>query len=141
VSDFISTPGWEEALGRLSRRHEVMAVRLYDPLELKLPDVGLVTIEDAESGEQLFVDTSDSEFRARFEALAAQHEADLRAALAKAGVDALELATNDDLLAALLRFVALRRQRLRMNHGVHLPAHLRHAALRMDEAIDEVSVA
>jgi uncharacterized protein (DUF58 family) len=143
VSDFISAPGWEDALGRLSRRHEVLAVRLYDPLELKLPDVGLVTIEDAESGEQLFVDTSDAAFRARFEALAERHEADLRVALAKAGVDTLELATDDDLLAALLRYVALRRQRLRMNHGVHLPAQLRHATLPVptDEANDEVPVA
>jgi uncharacterized protein (DUF58 family) len=135
VSDFISAPGWEDALGRLARRHEVQAVRLYDPLELKLPDVGLVTIEDAESGEQLFVDTHDPAFRARFEALADEHEAVLRAALAKAQVDTIELATNDDLLASLLRFVALRRQRLRMNHGVHLPAHLRLAAAPMQEAL------
>jgi uncharacterized protein (DUF58 family) len=143
VSDFISAPGWEETLGRLARRHEVLAVRLYDPLELKLPDVGLVTIEDAESGEQLFVDTNDAAFRARFEALAERHEAGLRAALAKAGVDTLELATDDDLLAALLRYVALRRQRLRMSPGVHLPAHLRHAAAPVptDEANDEIPVA
>ncbi len=135
VSDFISAPGWEDALGRLARRHEVQAVRLYDPLELKLPDVGLVTIEDAESGEQLFVDTHDPAFRARFEALADEHEAVLRAALAKAQVDTIELATDDDLLASLLRFVALRRQRLRMNHGVHLPARLRLAAVPMQEAL------
>jgi len=128
VSDFISTPGWQEPLGRLARRHEVLAVRLYDPLELKLPDVGLVTLEDAESGEQLFVDTNDPAFRQRFEALAAQHEADLRAALTEAQVDALELATHDDLLESLLRFVALRRQRARQRSGAHMPAHLRGAA-------------
>ncbi len=135
LSDFISEPGWEDALGRLARRHEVQAVRLYDPLELKLPDVGLVTIEDAESGEQLFVDTHDPAFRARFEALTDAHEAQLRGSFAKAQVDTLELATNDDLLAVLLRFVALRRQRLRMSHGVQLPAHLRHAAAPMQEAL------
>jgi len=135
LSDFISEPGWEDALGRLARRHEVQAVRLYDPLEMQLPDVGLVTIEDAESGEQLFVDTQDPDFRARFAALAEAHEAQLRAALAKAQVDTLELATDDDLLASLLRFVALRRQRLRMHHGVHLPAALRHAATPMPEAL------
>ncbi len=117
VSDFISTPGWEDALGRLARRHEVLAVRLYDPLEMKLPDVGLVTLEDAESGEQLFIDTNDPAFRARFEALTAKHEADLRAALGKAQVDTLELATDDDLLESLLRFVALRRQRARQRSG------------------------
>jgi len=128
VSDFISTPGWEDALGRLARRHEVLAVRLYDPLELKLPDVGLVTLEDAESGEQLFIDTNDPAFRARFEALTAKHEADLRAALGQAQVDTLELATDDDLLESLLRFVALRRQRARQRSGAHMPAHLRGAA-------------
>jgi uncharacterized protein (DUF58 family) len=128
VSDFISAPGWEEPLGRLARRHEVMAVRLYDPLELKLPDVGLVTLEDAESGEQLFIDTNDPAFRQRFEALTAQHEADLRAALGQAQVDTLELATHDDLLESLLRFVALRRQRARQRSGAHMPAHLRGAA-------------
>ncbi|MBL8318189.1 MAG: DUF58 domain-containing protein [Burkholderiaceae bacterium] len=135
LSDFISEPGWDDALGRLARRHEVQAVRLYDPLEMQLPDVGLVTIEDAESGEQLFVDTQDPDFRARFAALAEAHEAQLRAALAKAQVDTLELATDDDLLVSLLRFVALRRQRLRMHHGVHLPAALRHAATPMPEAL------
>jgi uncharacterized protein (DUF58 family) len=128
VSDFISTPGWHEPLGRLARRHEVLAVRLYDPLELKLPDVGLVTLEDAESGEQIFVDTNDPAFRARFEALTAQHEAQLRAALGQAQVDTLELATHDDLLESLLRFVALRRQRARQRSGAHMPAHLRGAA-------------
>ncbi len=121
VSDFISEPGWEAALGRLARRHEVLAVRLYDAAELSLPEVGVVIVEDAESGEQLLVDTQDAGFRARFEALAAAHEAALREALAAAGVDTLELATDDDLLPALLRFVALRRQRLRLGSS-RLPA-------------------
>jgi len=125
VSDFISAPGWHEPLARLARRHEVLAVRLFDPAEMALPDVGLVTIEDAESGEQLLVDTQDPGFRERFEALAAEHEASLREALAKAGVDTLELATDDDLLGSLLRFVALRRQRLRAPVGHRLPAALR----------------
>jgi uncharacterized protein (DUF58 family) len=141
VSDFISAPGWEDALGRLSRRHEVLAVRLYDPLEMKLPDVGLVTIEDAESGEQLFVDTNDPSFRQRFAALAEQHEAALRAALGKAQVDTLELATDDDLLESLLRFVALRRQRARQRSGAHMPAHLRGAANPVLDPHHEVSVA
>jgi uncharacterized protein (DUF58 family) len=127
VSDFISAPGWEHVLGHLARRHDVLAVRLYDPLELKLPDLGLVTVEDAESGEQLFVDSTDPVFRRRFEALAAQHEARLRAALSQAQVDALELATDDNLFESLLRYVALRRQRGRVAQGTHMPAHLRGA--------------
>ncbi len=113
VSDFISAPGWEKPLAQLARRHDVVAVRLLDPLELELPDVGLVTLRDAESGEQLQVDTHDSRFRHRFARLAAQREAALREGLAKAGADTLELRTDDDLVDALLRFMDLRRHRVR----------------------------
>ena len=127
LSDFISEPGWAAPLGRLARRHEVLAVRLFDPLELALPDIGLLTVEDAETGEQLLVDTQDAGFRQRFAALAASHETALRGQLASAGVDVLELATSDDLLAALLRFVALRRQRARLAPGHRLPAGRRQA--------------
>ena len=113
VSDFISEPGWEQPLGELAQRHDVVAVRLLDPLELELPDLGLLTIRDAETGEQLLVDTHDRGFRQRFARIAAQREADLRASLARAGVDALELSTDDDLAEAVVRFVDLRRRRQR----------------------------
>ena len=123
VSDFISEPGWELALARLARRHEVVAVRLFDPIELELPDLGLLTLRDAETGEQLLVDTHDKAFRHRFARIAAQREAQLREGLAAAGVDTLELATDDDLVDALVRFVDLRRRRTRLSGG-SLPAHL-----------------
>jgi len=122
LSDFISAPGWEAPLARLARRHDVVAVRLYDPLEMALPDVGLVTLEDAETGEQLLVDASDPAFRQRYADIAQDTEAKLQAALAQAGVDTLELATDDDLLDSLLRFAELRRARSRRKP---LPAHLR----------------
>lgn len=112
VSDFISEPGWEQPLGELARRHDVVAVSLVDPMERHLPEMGLITVCDAESGEQLLVDTSDRAFRDRFAQMAAQREAELQEALARAGVDALELSTDDDLADALLRFLALRRRRL-----------------------------
>jgi uncharacterized protein (DUF58 family) len=128
VSDFISTPGWAEALGRLARRHEVVAVRLLDPMEMALPDVGLVTLEDAETGEQLLVDASDPAFRARYEAIAAQQEEALFAALAGSGADTLELATDDDLLQSLLRYVDMRRQRARARSPLRFPAALRRAS-------------
>jgi uncharacterized protein (DUF58 family) len=128
VSDFISAPGWADPLARLAQRHEVLAVRLYDAAEMTLPDVGLITLEDAESGEQVLVDTQEPGFRDRFEALAAAHEAALRADLARAGVDTLELATDDDLIASILRYVALRKQRLRAPAGHRMPAALRGSA-------------
>ncbi len=123
VSDFISTPGWAGPLAQLARRHEVLAVRLVDPLEMALPDLGLLTMQDAESGEQIFVDTHDKGFRRRFVAAAKRRDAELRAAFALAGVDALELATDDDLASALLRFAELRKQRSRLAAGSTMPVH------------------
>jgi uncharacterized protein (DUF58 family) len=117
VSDFISTPGWERAIALLARRHEVIAVRLYDPLELDLPDLGLIAMQDAETGEQLLVDTRDPRFRRRFAQTAEHREAALRRALAEAGVDCLELATDDELLAALMRFMGLRKRRSQLAGG------------------------
>jgi uncharacterized protein (DUF58 family) len=117
VSDFISEPGWEQPLGELARRHDVVAVRLLDPLELALPDLGLIPIRDAETGEQLLVDTHDAGFRQRFARIAAQREAQLRESLARAGVDTLELSTDDDLADAVLRFVDLRKRRSRLGRG------------------------
>lgn len=117
VSDFLSEPGWERPLGQLVQRHEVVAVRLFDPLELELPDLGLVPLRDAETGEQLWVDTHDAGFRKRFARLAAEREATLRASLAKAGVDALELSTNDDLVEAIVRFADMRKRRTRIGTG------------------------
>jgi uncharacterized protein (DUF58 family) len=123
VSDFHSEPGWEDPLLQMTRRHELVAVRLFDPLELELPDLGLVVMQDAETGEQIFVDTHDKGFRRRFAAEAASREAHLRSALQRAGVDALELSTADDLLDSILRFADLRRLRSRWKSGA-LPAHL-----------------
>ncbi len=132
VSDFISEPGWEKPLGLLAQRHEVVAVRLLDPLELSLPDLGLIPIRDVETGEQLMVDTHDAGFRQRFSRIAAQREAELRQSLARAGVDALELSTDDDLVDTLMRFTDLRKRRSRATGaaqgGRGLPAHLQRAA-------------
>lgn len=113
VSDFLSAPGWERPLGRLTLRHEVLAVRLSDPLEQEIPDLGLVPLTDAETGEQLWVDTHDGGFRKRFARLAQEREDALREALARAGVDTLELSTQDDLVEAIVRFVDLRKRRVR----------------------------
>jgi uncharacterized protein (DUF58 family) len=125
VSDFISAPGWAEPLAHLAQRHEVVAVRLYDPLEMELPNLGLLVMRDAETGEQLFVDTHDQAFRKRFAALAKQREKEIRSAFRQAGVDALELSTNDDLVDAILRFADLRKRRSQLAAGGNLPQHLR----------------
>jgi uncharacterized protein (DUF58 family) len=125
VSDFLSTPGWEKPLAYLAQRHETVAVRLYDPLERNLPDLGMIVMRDAETGEQLFVDTHNAAFRARFAALAERREQELLSAYSQAGVDALELSTGDDLTHAILRFADLRKRRSQLAAGGSLPAHLR----------------
>ena len=124
VSDFISAPGWAKTLAHLAQRHEVIAVRLYDPLEMEMPDLGMLHIQDAESGEQIFVDTHDKGFRRRFAELAVKREEELREAFVRAGVDALELATDDDLVDAIMRFADLRKQRSRLAAGGGVPQHL-----------------
>ncbi len=113
-----SRPPAEKPLAQLAQRHDVVAVRLFDPLEMALPDVGVLHLRDPETGEQLTVDTRDRAFRQRFARLAAGREAALRSALARAGADTLELATDDDLLDALVRFMELRGQPVRSRRRV-----------------------
>jgi uncharacterized protein (DUF58 family) len=113
VSDFISTPGWERPLSLLNRRHEVLAVRLLDPREVELPDVGPVILEDAETGETLYVDTHDKGLRTRFRAAAAERERAVAAALGQAGVESVSLSTDEDLVRAIVRMAMLRKRRAR----------------------------
>lgn len=111
LSDFISAPGWERPLKLLNRRHEVLTIRLWDPREVELPDIGPIIMEDAETGEQLYVDTHDRRFRQRFQETARRREAAVNEAFKHAGVDALSLSTEEDLVRAIVRFAAQREQR------------------------------
>jgi uncharacterized protein (DUF58 family) len=113
ISDFISAPGWERPLNQLTQRHEVMAVRLFDRREVDLPDVGALLVQDAETGEQLYVDTHDRGFRQRFREASQRREATLRDAFARSGVDAVALSTDEDLVDAIVRMATLRRLRRR----------------------------
>jgi uncharacterized protein (DUF58 family) len=111
VSDFLVPDGWQTALRRLAQRHEVTAVRLHDPRERELPDVGLITLEDPEDGTQLIVNTSDRRLRKRYRQAAAAQAEQLHAELASSGVDQFELSTDTDLLPTLVRFLHTRRMR------------------------------
>ncbi|MGE5140038.1 MAG: DUF58 domain-containing protein [Rudaea sp.] len=111
VSDFIGVPGWERELGALAQRHEVLGIRLWDPREVELPDVGPVLLEDSETGEQMFVDTHDAGFRQRFAEAARVRKAALQDLFRRAGVDMLSLSTEEDLVRALVRFAAEREKR------------------------------
>ena len=113
ISDFISDPGWAAPLALLRQRHELLAIRLWDPGEMELPDVGLVVVEDNETGEQLLVDTSNPQFRTRFYEAAEQREQQLQQHLQRAGIDLFGVATDDDVVAAIVRMATLRKMRRR----------------------------
>jgi uncharacterized protein (DUF58 family) len=113
VSDFISAEGWERPLALLARRHEVVALQVSDPRESELPDVGSIYVEDAETGEQIFVDTSDAGFRKRLRDAAVERQEALEGEAQRAGVDLHRVSTDDDLVRVLVRVSELRRRRRR----------------------------
>ena len=111
VSDFQCSSGWEQVLGALAVRHEVVAVRIHDAGESDLPDLGTLWLEDSETGQQITVDTGDPGFRRRMAVVAAERDASLTAAFQRSGIDALSVSTTDDLVLALLGFAHRRRHR------------------------------
>lgn len=111
ISDFISAPGWDKPLGLLNQRHEVLCVRLTDPRERELPDIGVVIMEDSETGEQLYIDTHDRKFRERFQQAADKREYDLNVTFKRIGTEMLPLSTEDDLVKSIMRFATMRKQR------------------------------
>jgi uncharacterized protein (DUF58 family) len=113
VSDFISEAGWERPLALLNRRHELIAIRLWDPRETELPDAGMIIIEDSETGEQLHVDTSNPTFRRRFREAAAHREATLKETVTRTGVDLHAISTEEDVVSAIVGMAALRKRRRR----------------------------
>jgi uncharacterized protein (DUF58 family) len=110
ISDFLGDSDWERPLRALGTRHELLAIEVLDPRELELPDVGLLTVVDPESGQTLEVPTGDAAFRARFAEGAAQERARIAAALRRAGAGHLQLRTDRDWLMDVVRFVGERRR-------------------------------
>jgi uncharacterized protein (DUF58 family) len=113
ISDFFSEPGWERPLSLLNRRHELLAIRMWDPHEVELPSAGFIVVEDSESGEQLYVDTSDPEFHRRFIEGNVKRERTLQENLRQAGVDLFSFSTEEDLVRAIVRMAALRKKQHR----------------------------
>jgi uncharacterized protein (DUF58 family) len=119
VSDFISAPGWERPLALLSRRHDLVAVPIEDPAEIELPNAGPLRFEDPETGQQLWVDTSDKGVRRRYHEAAQKRRAEIQAILRRHRVDTLWLSTAEPIAAPLLRFASLRKRRKQWNSSGH----------------------
>ncbi len=111
ISDFISDVDWEPALTRLTIRHEVVALRVVDPMELDLPGFGLVLVEDAETGEQLLADMSDPLFQRRFRVEVDAREIAVDSAMRRAGVTSHRISTNQDLTRTLIDMVRQSKRR------------------------------
>jgi uncharacterized protein (DUF58 family) len=110
VSDFVAQPGWERPLALLARRHDVLPIQVMDPRESELPAAGMVYVEDAETGEQIFVNTSDPAFQRRLRAAADERQAALTEAARSAGTDLFTVGTDEDLVRAIARIAELRRR-------------------------------
>jgi hypothetical protein len=110
LSDFLGS-GYEAALGRLARRHDLIAIQVVDPRERELPDVGLVTLWDAERGAWRVVDTSDHGLRGRFRSRAAAFDTRLERTLLESGADLLRLETGASYAEPLLAFFRRRESR------------------------------
>jgi len=113
ISDFIGSGDWERSLLRLGPRHDVVALRVVDAADDELPEVGLVVVEDAETGEQLILDSGDQVLRARFTEAVAERDALLAAGMRRAGVPVHRIDTTADLATSLVEVVSsTRRKRL-----------------------------
>jgi uncharacterized protein (DUF58 family) len=114
VSDFLDDPkSYTKSLHMANRKHDVIAVDLHDPLEAGIANVGLLTLEDAESGELVWIDTSDPAWRRKFVTQKQQFEVAKKKALAQAGVDQVHIQTDQDYIKALTLFFQKRARRQR----------------------------
>ncbi|MGW6500499.1 DUF58 domain-containing protein [Nonomuraea angiospora] len=111
LSDFIGDGDWERSLQRLARRHEVVALRIVDTADDALPEAGLIVVEDAETGEQLVVDSADPLLRVRFREAVDARDARLAAGMRRAGVPVHRVDTERDLAEALVEVAARTRDR------------------------------
>ncbi|MFZ9733570.1 MAG: DUF58 domain-containing protein [Burkholderiaceae bacterium] len=119
LSDFLAAPGWEDWLRQLAYRHEVLCVRVIDPVERSIPDIGLITVEDSESGSQCLIDTSDPVIRSRYTQIVADRDKALADICLGAGADLLGIQTSMPLAPQLVAYLSLRKKRR------HLPARNR----------------
>jgi uncharacterized protein (DUF58 family) len=112
ISDFLGEPTWEQALRRLAQRHEVIAVEVIDPREVELPDVGLISVVDPETGRRRLVDTAQAAVRESYARLAESRRVEVAARLRRCGADHLVVRTDRDWVLDFVRFVSGRKARL-----------------------------
>ena len=98
-------------LAATRRRHDLVCARIHDPCEVKIPDIGIVHLEDAESGEKIYVNTSSRNFREEFQKLNEGHREEFEKRLRRRGIDHFEFSTDSDYVGALQEFFRMRETR------------------------------
>src|SRR5437762_1049302 len=111
ISDF-QAQDFSRAVAVSGRRHDFIAIHIRDEREKVLPNIGIITLEDAETGEQIEINTADRRTRGRFSELVDEHETDLSRTLRRNNIDAIALQTGRDYLPALRSFFKQRERRL-----------------------------
>lgn len=110
VSDF-QAEGFEKPMRVLCKRHDLVAVSIIDPREVRLPDVGLLELEDSETGETVLIDTSSAAVRKSYELLGRERADRIRGLFASMNVDQIEIMTDRDYIPKLVRFFRMREKR------------------------------
>jgi uncharacterized protein (DUF58 family) len=111
ISDCMDT-GFEKSLRLAARKHDLIVIRVYDPAEEELPDVGLVTLRDPETGQAALINTRSKTLRERWRSYRREQTASLSELLKRAGVDLVELSTDGPVVEPLTRLFDARRRRL-----------------------------
>ncbi|MQA81077.1 MAG: DUF58 domain-containing protein [Streptosporangiales bacterium] len=120
ISDFLDDSDWSTELRRLTTRHNVLVVEVIDPVEMAIPNVGVITVFDPETGNGREIDTGNARMRRRYAEAATQERERIGAAIRSAAADHLVLHTDRDWLHDLVQFVAQRRERIaRMARRTH----------------------
>lgn len=96
ISDFMDNSEFQKPLKIIRKRHDVIALRIIDPREKEIPDVGLIELEDEETGEQILVDTSDNEIRDSYHRLIIENDFQFLTTMKKIKIDTLSLSTDQN---------------------------------------------
>ena len=104
ISDFIDISAYQKPLKILRKRHDIIALRMVDPREREIPDVGMIELEDDETGEQILVDTSDEEFRNSYSRLIAESDSQFLTSMMRNKVDTVSLSTDQNSFTSMRKF-------------------------------------
>jgi len=112
ISDFLDKTDFNKELRLLRKKHDVIAVRIYDMRELNIPKIGMIELEDEETGERIIIDTDDEGFLERYEKTISDHFSRLSSSFKKNRIEELSISTEEDVANALNKMFSLRKKKM-----------------------------